>query len=56
MGGEMAGIIDDVVERTPRVIDAVGARLPKGFPERVFEVITKGMRGSAAKLGRGAEA
>ena len=55
LGKDMESIIDDVVERTPRVIDDVGARLPKGFPERVFDVITKGAARAAEGLARGSE-
>ncbi len=53
LGKNMDAIIDDVVERTAIVIDEVGARLPKGFPTRVFETTTKGLRGGAEQL-RGA--
>jgi serine/threonine-protein kinase HipA len=52
LGKDMDAIIDDVVERTPRVIDDVGARLPKGFPARVFDVITKEMSKAAKQMGR----
>lgn len=52
LGKDMESIIDDVVERTPQVIDDVGARLPKGFPMRVFDVITKGAAGAAERMKR----
>jgi serine/threonine-protein kinase HipA len=42
-----AAILDDVVERTPAVIEAVARELPKGFPEEVFASVTKGMRKAA---------
>jgi serine/threonine-protein kinase HipA len=48
LGPDMNAIIDDIVEKTPRVIDDVGGRLPKGFPARVFETITKGLRKGAS--------
>ena len=52
LGKDMEAIIDDVVERTPRVIDDVGAKLPKNFPMRLFEVITKGAARAAIQLAR----
>jgi serine/threonine-protein kinase HipA len=52
LGTDMDGIIDDVVERTPGVIDDVGARLPKGFPARVFDAITEGLRKGAGQMRR----
>jgi serine/threonine-protein kinase HipA len=55
LGKDMESIIDDVVEKTPRVIDDVGSRLPKGFPERLFDVITKGAARAAEGLERGSE-
>ena len=50
LGKGMDAIIDDVVERTPSVIDEVGGRLPRGFPMRVFETISKGVRDAARQL------
>jgi serine/threonine-protein kinase HipA len=52
LGRDMDAIIDDVVDRTPRIIDEVGADLPTGFPARVFDVITKGTTGAAERLKR----
>jgi serine/threonine-protein kinase HipA len=51
LGRDMNEIIDEVVEATPTAIDQVGARLPKGFPARLFDTITKGLRDSANQLG-----
>jgi serine/threonine-protein kinase HipA len=50
LGKDMDSIIDDVVERTPRVIDDVGAKLPKGFPMHVFDAITKGAAGAIQRM------
>ncbi len=50
LGGEMEAIIAEVVAKTPAVIDAVAAALPKGFPEAVFESVTKGLAKSADAL------
>jgi serine/threonine-protein kinase HipA len=52
LGKDMDGIIDDVVERTPGVIDDVGARLPRGFPGRLFDTVTEGLRKGAGQMRR----
>ena len=44
------GIIEDILARTPRVIDQVGAHLPSGFPVDVFEAIRGGLLESARRL------
>jgi serine/threonine-protein kinase HipA len=53
LGRDMDAIIEDVVDRTPKVIEDVEARLPKGFPARVFETISAGLRRGAAEMQRG---
>jgi serine/threonine-protein kinase HipA len=50
LGSEFDAVIDDIVARAPSVVAYVGARLPVGFPARVFETITQGLLGSAARL------
>ena len=32
MGGDFEAVIEDILARTPGVVEAVGARLPQGFP------------------------
>lgn len=49
-GADMESIIDKVIGRTPSVIDAVAAELPKGFPAKVFDAITKPLKKAAAAL------
>lgn len=49
-GGNMEQLIDSLVARTPTVIADLGARLPAGFPGRVFETVTQGLARSAAQL------
>lgn len=44
MGRAIEGLVDELAASTPRVIDAVGARLPGGFPMGLFESVTTGMR------------
>ena len=50
LGQDMEGIIEDILARTPRVIDQVGAHLPSGFPVDVFEAIRGGLLESARRL------
>ena len=50
MGADMEGIIAEVIERTPAVIEQVGAALPADFPGRVFDAVTRGMRLMAERL------
>jgi serine/threonine-protein kinase HipA len=52
LGSDMETIVDDVVTRTSSVIDAVGGRLPRGFPEGLFSSVTKGLQKAARRIGR----
>ncbi|QIL70786.1 type II toxin-antitoxin system HipA family toxin [Diaphorobacter sp. HDW4B] len=47
-----AGIIDQVVARTPGVVRGVLAQLPADFPETISQAILSGLVESALKLGR----
>ena len=49
-GQDMEGIIEEVLSETPGVIEQVGAKLPAGFPEDIFEAITQGLIQSAERL------
>ena len=50
-GRQVEFLIDDVVARTPDVIDAVRAQLPVGFPGGVAESVFEGLRGAAGRVG-----
>jgi serine/threonine-protein kinase HipA len=50
MGAFYPRLRDELVERTPMVIDTVRGRIPKGFPEFVSEPILKGLQESVARL------
>jgi serine/threonine-protein kinase HipA len=52
LGSDMEPIIADVIEKTPLVIERVGARLPKGFPVDLFETVTRGLQRAAFSLDR----
>lgn len=49
-GQGVDGLIDDVVERTPAVIDSVAARLPTDFPGRLAHAILEGLAAAARRL------
>jgi serine/threonine-protein kinase HipA len=49
-GRAVDAVIQDVIDQTPRVVDAVGARLPKGFPALVADTILGGLRRAATRL------
>jgi serine/threonine-protein kinase HipA len=51
----MESLIDKVLAQTPKVIEQVGASLPPGFPDDVFESITRGLLESAERLKADAE-
>lgn len=52
VGADMEPILEDIVGRTPSVIDAVGASLPKGFPESLFSSVTRALRKAARRIER----
>ncbi|MFN9630764.1 MAG: type II toxin-antitoxin system HipA family toxin [Cyanobacteriota bacterium] len=52
LGSEAEVLVADLVARTPRVIAAVGAELPSGFPEPLASSILAGLQASADRLQR----
>jgi serine/threonine-protein kinase HipA len=49
--GESAeGLIESILARVPAAIEAVQARLPAGFPDRVASPVFAGLQESAGKL------
>lgn len=52
LGFQSEQILVDLIDQTPTVIDAVGARLPAGFPARVADSIFAGLKDAAEKLSR----
>jgi serine/threonine-protein kinase HipA len=52
VGSAMEPIIEDIITKTPTVIAAVGARLPKSFPEKLFSSVTMGLQKAAQRLGK----
>jgi serine/threonine-protein kinase HipA len=50
LGANMETIISDVISRTPSVIESVAARLPDGFPPKLFESVTRRLRKAADEI------
>lgn len=51
LGEDFEAVIQQIIAETPRVIEAVGARLPAGFPAAVSESIFNGLLMQAKRLG-----
>ena len=52
LGSDMEHIIADVLAKTPSVVQGVAAKLPQGFPQKLFEAVTGGLERSARQLER----
>jgi serine/threonine-protein kinase HipA len=50
LGTDMNAIIDATIAAIPHAIDRVEAELPQGFPVRVFETITRGLKRASRAL------
>jgi len=50
LGGVADTIVDELVARTPAVIDSVRAELPSSFPEALAEDVFHGLQASAAQI------
>lgn len=49
---DMGHIIEEVVGSTPAVIENVGAKLPRGFPEALFAAVTTRLKKAANEIAR----
>ena len=52
LGSSVRAVIDELVERTPEVIQQVGTAIPPGFPHWVGTSILEGLRRAAQRLGQ----
>jgi serine/threonine-protein kinase HipA len=52
LGPDMENIINDIVSRTPQVVEDVRARLPVDFPQPLFISIARGLQAAADQLAR----
>ena len=50
LGADMEALISEVIEKTPAVVESVGRELPRGFPAKVFETVTAGLKKAARSL------
>lgn len=50
MGSDFASSIEEVLQKTPAVIDSISAQLPADFPENVAAPILEGLRRQAQRL------
>ncbi|SLM18454.1 regulator with hipB [uncultured spirochete] len=51
--GEIEGILHEVIEETPKAIEAVSSALPDGFPSTVSEPILEGIQVAVERLRKG---
>jgi len=51
-GADAAPLIQQLIERTPAVIEQVSAELPERFPGKVAERIFKGMKNTSTQLAK----
>ena len=52
LGASAEAILVDLIERTPKVIESVAAKLPANFPDRISTSIFGGLQDAAQKLAR----
>lgn len=49
-GRPVGAVINDLIERTPRVIQVVSAQLPSNFPPDLADSILEGLRAASQRL------
>jgi serine/threonine-protein kinase HipA len=52
LGDHAAAVIEDLIERTPRVLNVLSKRLPEGFPAVLFDSVANGMTAAVKRLAR----
>jgi serine/threonine-protein kinase HipA len=52
LGDRVTAMIEDIIKRTPRAIDALSKRLPEDFPTELFESVASGMTAAVERLAR----
>jgi serine/threonine-protein kinase HipA len=52
LGDRVTAMIEDIIKRTPRVIDALSKRLPEDFPTELFGSVASGMTAAVERLAR----
>jgi len=51
--GEMKSVMEDVIARTPGVIEQVHRIVPAGFPAQIADTIFDGIKGTGRQLAEG---
>jgi len=52
LADRVAAVIEDLIERTPRALDALAKRLPEDFPTELFDTVANGMTAAVKRLAR----
>ncbi len=52
LGNRAAAMIEDLVQRTPRVLDALAKRLPEDFSATLFDSVASGMTAAVKRLAK----
>jgi serine/threonine-protein kinase HipA len=52
LADSVAAIINDLIERTPRALDALASRLPQDFPVALFDSVGAGVTAAVHRLAR----
>ena len=52
LGDRISAMIEDLIDRTPRALDAMAKRLPEDFPAELFDRVASGMTDAAKRLAR----
>ena len=52
LGDRIAAMIEDLIERTPRALDALSKRLPEDFPAPLFDSVANGVMAAVEGLAR----
>lgn len=52
LGDHAAAVIEDLVERTPRVLNVLSKRLPEDFPAALFDSVANGMTAAVKRLAK----
>jgi serine/threonine-protein kinase HipA len=52
LGDRAAAMIEDLIERTPRALDALTKRLPEDFPAALFDNVANGMTAAIKQLAK----
>ena len=52
LGDRISAMLEDLIDRTPRALDAIAKRLPEDFPAELFDRVASGMTDAVKRLTR----